>query len=264
MHNPPETESGIGIHIRDMQVRFGSDRPVLDDLDLTVHPGEILALVGASGCGKSTLLRALAGLQEVTSGRVELVSSTDDSRSDTPARQRSGEIGFVFQQPNLLPWRTAFENVRLPAELEGSDISYQRIADTLAAVGLPQEHLRKRPSELSGGMQMRVSLARAILSDPSVLLLDEPFAALDDLLRTRMNELLLQMHAARSRTILLVTHNISEAIFLSHRVAVLGGGKIAELITNDLPWPRTEQLKGELAFAERYSQVSHALGATAC
>ncbi|HBE68036.1 MAG TPA: nitrate/sulfonate/bicarbonate ABC transporter ATP-binding protein [Planctomycetaceae bacterium] len=265
MQDSPKHKAGIGINIDALRVRFGDDLPVLDELSLEVRPGEILALVGASGCGKSTLLRTLAGLQSISSGRVELVAPDKKSNAEgLPHKRSRGEISFVFQQPTLLPWRTAFENVRLPAELEGNAAPDERITESLKAVGLPREHFRKRPSELSGGMQMRVSLARAILSDPSVLLLDEPFAALDDLLRTRMNELLLNMHAERSRTILLVTHNISEAIFLSHRVAVLANGRIAELITNDLPWPRNEQLKGELVFAERYSQVSHALGATAC
>ncbi len=282
------------IDVRNLVVAFDDGTPTLNQLNLTVSAGEIVALLGASGCGKSTLLRVLANLQPVQAGEIAF-------GGEVPSRRRS-DLAFVFQDPNLLPWRSVEENVRLPLELaargqrsgntqssrplvpvttsptsgtsqdrtdtrnidsrqiEGREINVHEI---LRMVGLEAEVWSRFPHQLSGGMRMRTSLARALVTDPSILLMDEPFAALDDMLRTKMNELILQLWQARRRTIVFVTHNIAEAIYLSHRVAILGQGRIVAELNNPLPWPRQAEQRSNLEFAEFYGQVSKRLAETA-
>ena len=246
---------GSGVRCQGLTVSFGSEQRIINELSLEVQPGEIVSLLGPSGCGKSTLLRAIAGLQEVEAGEVQLGSSSD---------RKSNAISFVFQDATLLPWRTVSENVRLPLQLGvARQESGQRIEQVLQQVGLAAEHHRKFPGELSGGMRMRTSLARALITDPDLLLLDEPFAALDDMLRTRLNELLLDLWQERMRTILFVTHNISEALFLSHRIAIMSAGKIAHWL--DIPWefPRNRELRFTAEFGKMFGKVSGILAESA-
>ena len=245
---PQAPATGIGI--RDLSVRLGN-QAVLTGLSLDVSPGEIVALLGASGCGKSTLLRAIARLVQPTAGEVTF----------SKPNRRAGDLAFVFQDATLLPWRTVAENVVLPLELgcRGPDTSQAAVQAALTAVGLSERDYTKFPRELSGGMRMRTSIARALVTDPSILLLDEPFAALDDILRNRLNDLLLQLWQERKRTILFVTHNIAEAIYLSHRIAIFGSGKIAEVVTNPLPWPRCAAHRSSPEFAAFFGQVSEKL-----
>ncbi|MCC6510074.1 MAG: ABC transporter ATP-binding protein [Pirellulaceae bacterium] len=250
-----------GIEVRDLCVRFDQHAPVLEHCSLTVKPGEIIALLGGSGSGKSTLLRAIAKLQPVTSGEVAFTG-------DSPKR-RAGDLAYVFQDATLLPWRTAQQNVQLPLELAGRNnhdstrsVLKARVCEALASVGLPESSWGKYPRQLSGGMRMRVSLARAIVTDPAILLLDEPFAALDEILRNRMNELLLEIWLRKQRTILFVTHNIAEAVNLSGRLAILGGGRISRWIENPLPIPRTNEVRSSPEFARMYADVSRALNET--
>ena len=243
--------TATGINVSDLVVEYDKGRPVLNRLQLEIEPGEIVALLGASGCGKSTFLRTIARLIRPSSGDITFA----------PQASNSQDLSYVFQDPTLLPWRTVVENVKLPLEL-GRDTSAppsKRLEAILESVGLTKETYDQFPRQLSGGMKMRTSLARAIITDPSLLLLDEPFAALDDLLRTKMNELILQLWEQRKRTILFVTHNIAEAAFLSHRVAVFGKGVIAEILNNELPWPRQKSLRNSTEFAAFYGRVSHAL-----
>ena len=239
-----------GIEIRDLSVRLG-EQVVLDRLSLDVSPGEIVALLGASGCGKSTLLRAIAKLVQPASGEVVF----------SKPNRRAGDLAFVFQDATLLPWRTVEENVVLPLQLgtRRREIRQADVSAALTAVGLSERDYAKFPRELSGGMRMRTSIARALVTDPSVLLLDEPFAALDDILRNRLNDLLLELWQERQRTILFVTHNIAEAIYLSHRIAIFGSGKIAEVVTNPLPWPRAAAHRSSPEFATFFGQVSQNL-----
>jgi ABC-type nitrate/sulfonate/bicarbonate transport system ATPase subunit len=196
-------------------------------------------------------LRLIAGLERPTKGDV----------SFEPPAGRKGESAFVFQQPSLMPWRTSIENVTLPLELIGVGSRSDWQADAAAIleqVGLT-DATDRFPRQLSGGMKMRVSIARALVTEPHVLLLDEPFAAIDDMLRNQLGQLLLDLWDQRRFTAVLVTHNIAEAVLLSHRVAVMHDGRISSQIENPLPWPRTEQMRRSGSFGEFYGQVSDAL-----
>ena len=235
----------------------GGPRAV-DEVDLEVRAGEIVSLIGPSGCGKTTLLRLMAGLESPTSGRVEM---------DPPIDRGPGEIAFVFQQPTLLRWRTAFENVLLPLELiartrkRSSRVTSQdrsRAMQSLEHLGL-HDALDRYPHQLSGGMKMRVSIARALVTEPRVLLLDEPFAALDDMLRNQLGELVLRLWEEQQFTAVMVTHNIAESIQLSHRIAVMQAGRLSRLLDNPLTWPRDESLRTSPEFGEFYGCVSAAL-----
>ncbi|MFM7922768.1 MAG: ABC transporter ATP-binding protein [Planctomycetaceae bacterium] len=207
--------------LREAVVHFGDlKRPVLQQISLRIPRGQFLTVVGPSGCGKSTLLRVLAGLQSLSGGELE--------RSAEPASVVSGggsaaelRAGFVFQQPALLPWRTALQNLRLPLELGAGSPDDERLLGLLEQVGLSRADAGKRPGQLSGGMQMRLSLARALVHDPQVLLLDEPFAAVDDFLRMKLQDSVRSLHDSRGLTTILVTHNLQEAAYLSDRVVVL-------------------------------------------
>ena len=206
--------------LRDVSVGFpGSDQLVLSGVSMSIRCGEFVSFVGPSGCGKSTLLRLLAGLLSPSAG----VLSRGESLRDGDVSR----VGFVFQHPTLLPWRTAAQNIRLPLELGRTknlrELPDGQITQRLEQVGLAASDAIKRPPQLSGGMQMRLSLARALVTDPAVLLLDEPFAAVDDLLRLKLQEDIRRLHQDRELTTVLVTHNLHEAVFLSDRVFVLAG-----------------------------------------
>ncbi|MEO1529116.1 MAG: ABC transporter ATP-binding protein [Planctomycetota bacterium] len=239
------------IIVREAAVAFGSTE-VVRGVDWEIAGGSIVSLIGPSGCGKTTLLRCLAGLQSTTRGEVVFESPVDAA---------SGDIGFVFQQPSLLPWLTAVENVLLPLQLIGRGTPTERREAAEAALVSVQlsDHLQKRPSELSGGMQMRTSIARALVTNPSVLLLDEPFAALDDMLRAELGELLLSLWDRRQFTAVLVTHNISESILLSHRVAVMREGLLEQVIDNPIRWPRSWDQMRSPEFAEFFGVVGDRL-----
>jgi ABC-type nitrate/sulfonate/bicarbonate transport system ATPase subunit len=231
------------------------DRKVLDGLDLHVEAGEIVALLGRSGCGKSTLLRSIAGLQPLNEGEILIADDASSQTQSSPA--------FVFQEASLLPWRTAIENVCLPLELKGGfspTTARARAKQVLRVVEFSQVDEEKFPAELSGGMKMRVSMARALVNEPKLLLLDEPFAALDDMLRWRLNELLLEQQSQTARTMIFVTHNIAEAVFLSRRIAIMHRGHVSEIIENTLPMPRSADLRSTPEFAQMYGLVSQRLG----
>ncbi|MBD0274612.1 MAG: ABC transporter ATP-binding protein, partial [Acetobacteraceae bacterium] len=196
------------VALRGVGVRFASGTEALAGVDLEVGAGEFLSLLGPSGCGKSTLLRVVAGLVRPTAGEV--------------ASPRGGGIGFVFQDATLMPWATALANARLPLRLRGvpRGEADARAAEALASVGLSGAE-RAWPRELSGGMRMRVSIARALVVRPSLLLMDEPFAALDEITRHRLNDDLLRLRAEIGVTVVFVTHSVFESVYLSTRVAVM-------------------------------------------
>jgi NitT/TauT family transport system ATP-binding protein len=218
--------------------------------------GEFVAIVGPSGCGKSTVLRLIAQLQLPTSGHLQL--GWED---------QNNSAGFVFQQPTLLPWRNVIDNIALPLELRGVGREQRHEAAKRARtlVQLSAEDESKLPRMLSGGMKMRVSVARALVSDPIVMLMDEPFGAVDDLLRTRLNEEVVSLWQNHQWTTLFVTHNISEAVLVSQRVLVMSPrpGQIVDSIPVDLPYPRTEEVRGTAEFAKLTYQVSKSLRTSA-
>lgn len=246
------TDHASTINCQHVSVTFAGGVVALSDVSLQVRSGEIYALIGPSGCGKTTLLRLMAGLQVATAGGVVI---------DPPADSRAGEIAFVFQQPSLLPWRTALQNVMLPLQLIGYRSAAERKAmatELLAAVSL-SDAVDRFPRQLSGGMKMRVSIARALVTQPSVLLLDEPFAALDDMLRNQLGQLFLRLWEERQFTAVMVTHNIAESIMVSHRIGVMRAGRLSTEWDNPLPRPRDETLRSRAEFGHFYGHISDAL-----
>jgi NitT/TauT family transport system ATP-binding protein len=221
-----------------------------------VEEGELVALVGPSGCGKTTLLKILAGLHSYEAGEVRIGSA---AQPFDPAR----DIGMVFQQPLLLKWRRVIDNVLLPAEILGLPLaqSRERARDLLALVGL-QGAEDKYPYELSGGMQQRASIARALVHDPKLILMDEPFGALDALTREKMNLELLRIWQTAKKTIVFVTHGITEAVFLGTRVIVLTSGpaRMADNFLVDLPHPRTLDMKTQETFGDYTRRIYRLLG----
>lgn len=255
------TAPGRAITIEGLTVTFpGPAGPLtaLTGLSGAVAPGELVAVIGPNGCGKSTLLRTVAGLLVPTAGWVIL------GPDGSAPRAGDGRVGLVFQQPRLLGWRSALDNVALPLELTGVARAERRGAaeQALARVGLA-DAAPLRPRELSGGMQQRVALARALVSDPPILLLDEPFSALDALTRDAFNAELEALWLAQRRTVVLVTHSVAEAIQLADRIWVLTGrpGRVAADISVPARRPRPSQLSGEPGAAAIEAQVRRALAA---
>lgn len=250
------------IEVRELSKRFG-DLVALESLDLDVTAGSIVSVIGPSGCGKTTLVRMLAGLEEPTTGTVRL-----DGRSPDDAR-RAKRVGVVPQQPGLLPWRTVEANARLLLDVRrrATPSAAARADDhvsLLRDVGLG-DFLGHRPDQLSGGMQQRVALVRALALHAPLLVLDEPFAALDEITRSEMRTLLLRLVERSGATVLLVTHSISEAVALADRVVVMSSrpGRLVADITIDLPRPRPPQLDDDPAFVAACATVRHALHAPA-
>jgi NitT/TauT family transport system ATP-binding protein len=226
----------------------------LDPIDLDIGRGEFLSLLGPSGCGKTTLLRIIAGLSEPSGGERRLVLALGERGA--PAR---GRIGFVFQDPTLMPWSTVLSNVLLPFRLAGrvGPAERERAATELRAVGLAGFE-RAYPRQLSGGMRMRVSIARALVTDPDLLLLDEPFAALDEITRIALNDDLLRLWEGRRATVVFVTHSVFESVYLSTRIAVMSArpGRIVANLEIDLPQPRERSLRTSPGYAAICAAVS--------
>lgn len=246
------------ISAQNLGVTFRGGPAVLQDVCFEVRSGEFVSLLGPSGCGKSTLLRMIAGLQEPTAGQLRI-----GGQLPVAARRNWHRLAFVFQEANLLPWRDVLGNICLPLELERLPRRQQAelAQNALQLVGLTSQDAHKRPAMLSGGMKMRVSLARALVTGPELLLLDEPFGALDDLLRQQLNEELLRIWQQQGWTAVFVTHNVAEAVYLSERILVMG--RSPQDAWQDVAVPfgrnRSPELRSEPEFARLCGRVSRVL-----
>jgi NitT/TauT family transport system ATP-binding protein len=248
-------QAGLAVSLRGVTKVYDNGVTALGPFDLDVAKGEFVSLLGPSGCGKSTALRLIAGLSAPTSGTVGV--------SQSPGQARAGRaIGFVFQEPTLMPWTSVRENVRLPLKLAHAPAAEAkaRVSEVLAQVGLA-EFADAYPRELSGGMKMRVSLARALVTDPDILLMDEPFAALDEITRFRLNNDLLALWRNLRKTVIFVTHSVFESVYLSQRVVVMTSrpGRIDTEFRIDAPEPRGEDFRTSADYAGYCRQVSNAL-----
>lgn len=236
---------------------FANGTVALDNVDLTIRPGEFLTLLGPSGCGKSTLLKMIAGLGGPSTGMIDWPQSSYDALGE-PERL----LGYVFQEPTLLPWCSVFDNVFLPLKLAGErkEAVRERIMAVLAQVGLAR-FAQHYPRELSGGMKMRVSIARALVTNPRILLMDEPFAALDEITRTKLNNDLLKLFAKQNLTVIFVTHSVYESVYLSSRIVVMSArpGRISSEIDIDVLYPREEEFRVSTGYNDYCRRASEAL-----
>lgn len=243
------------IALQHIDKRFATGTQALHDISLTVAEGEFVSLLGPSGCGKSTVLRLVAGLDRASAGKIDAPALAAPNEADT---------AFVFQEATLMPWASVFDNVWLPLRLAGLSRADAagRIHPLLSQLGLA-DFARAFPAELSGGMKMRVAIARALITRPRVLLMDEPFAALDDITRQRLNSDLLAWWHAQSLAVMFVTHSVFEAVFLSQRVIVMGArpGRVVAELSIDEAFPRDPGFRSSTRYAQACRQLSLALEA---
>jgi NitT/TauT family transport system ATP-binding protein len=242
------------IALQGVSKRYRNAATALEDISLIVNRGEFVTFLGPSGCGKSTLLKLVSGLSPVSEGLVRVNGMTPEN-----AREM---MSFIFQDATLMPWRTVEQNVGLGPELEHAarPLRKERVARMLELVGL--SHVAHHyPRQLSGGMKMRVSIARALVNRPRILLMDEPFAALDEMTRDRLNEELLRLYAEQKWTVLFVTHSVAEAVFLSSRVVILAAhpGRVAHEVPINLAWPRTAETRESMEFEETVTHATRLL-----
>jgi len=254
-----EAPTGYAVQLRAITKSYREGALALGPLDLKVRRGEFVSLLGPSGCGKSTALRLIAGLARPSSGSLQIAAHASRGRGEQA-------IGFVFQEPTLMPWTSVRGNVGLPlklAHLPRGDID-ARVDAALSQVGL-RDVAEAYPRELSGGMKMRASLARALVTDPDILLLDEPFAALDEITRFRLNNDLIELWRSLRKTVIFVTHSVFESVYLSQRVVVMTPrpGRIAAEFNIAAEEPRGEAFRTSAAYAAHCREVSEALARTA-
>ena len=250
---PQAASADAILRVEDLTVRFQTGDDVLtavDDLSFSVAPGEFLSLIGPSGCGKTTVFNAIGGLLPGYDGRITVAGET------VTGPHRS--IGMVFQEESTFPWRTVIDNVAFPLEIAGMSKAarLERARHFVALVGLTGFEQRY-PAELSGGMRQRVSMARTLASEPKIMLMDEPFASLDEQTRLLLGDKVLQIQQELKQTTLLITHNITEAVQMSDRILVMTyrPGKVKRIVPIDLPRPRTSEVVGSEAFGRYVAQV---------
>ena len=245
------------VALQQVSKRFSNGTLAVKDCTLAVERQSFVSLLGPSGCGKSTVLRMIAGLGEPSAGTIDWPTAMYDA-AGKPIR----DLGFVFQEPTLMPWATAIKNTMLPLTLAGVPRAeaLARAREALATVGLAGFE-NAYPRELSGGMKMRVSIARAIVTRPSVLLMDEPFAALDEITRFKLNNDLLDLWQSHRFTVIFVTHSVFESVYLSQRIVVMAArpGRVMADMTIDAPYPRDEAFRTSAAYSDLCRHVSHTL-----
>lgn len=255
---PLQHEDAQIIRMRGVSKCYANGTMALEHTDLDIWGGEFVTLIGPSGCGKSTLLRILSGLGAVTTGDVTWWGTP------TPVLERDDQrMAFVFQEATLMPWERVFENVALPLQLKGglgTEAIRRKVNEALELVGL-DAFQRAYPRELSGGMQMRVSIARALVTEPNLLLMDEPFGALDEMTRNRLNDDLLRIQQERRFTTVFVTHSLNEAVYLSSRVIVMAArpGRVIEEVRVDAPYPRGQEFRLAPAYLRHMARLSASL-----
>ncbi len=251
MTTPPLGHRPPVLDMSNVTKTFNGDVVALRDMNLGVNSGDFISLLGPSGCGKSTALRLIAGLSTPSSGRITWAGG-----------QSENDLGMVFQEPTLMPWATVAQNVWLPFRLKGQSYASVKdeILDALRLVGL-EKFLEAYPRELSGGMKMRVSIARAMVTKPRLILMDEPFAALDEITRFRLNDDLLRLKAKIGCTVIFVTHSVFESVFLSDRIVVMAArpGRVIREVKVDAPYPRDEAFRTSADYAALCRQASDAL-----
>ena len=264
------SSSAVGVHIESVSKRFG-ELTVLSDVSLEIEPGSFHILIGPSGCGKTTLLRMIGGLESPSVGQISFFSAHDEyphldeplSEIDLPKGRalNARELSYGFQEPRLLPWRTVKANVALPLELAGEapEMIEPKVKNLLEKVGLTHA-AELYPNQLSGGMKMRAAIARALVTEPKILLLDEPFGALDEITKNRLDDELLELWRQLDMTVVLVTHSLSEAVYLGGSIHVLAPnpGVILETLKIDFP-KRSPQLRLTAAFTEQVAEAHHHL-----
>jgi NitT/TauT family transport system ATP-binding protein len=242
------------VTFRDVEKRYGNGPLILDRISFTAQRGDFISLIGPSGCGKSTILKLISALSPISAGELVVEGVSPEAALD--------EMFFVFQEPTLLPWLTVAQNVAVPMRLRGAQLNKRAelVAKSLALVGL-SERADYYPRQLSGGQKMRVSIARALSVAPRVLLLDEPFGALDEMTRDHLNEELLSIRQQHEWTAFFVTHSVAEAVFLSNRIFVLSAnpGRLHEEVRVDLPYPRTAETRESPAYQKLVGEVSKLL-----
>ena len=241
------------LELRNIHKRYDSGTVALAEMSLAVGEHEFVSLLGPSGCGKSTALKMIAGLTSISSGSIAWSSGSSD---------HAHEMSFVFQEPTLMPWATVFDNVWLPLRLAGQSREASRgvVEAALQTVGLAQ-FAAAYPRELSGGMMMRVSIARAMVTQPRLLLMDEPFAALDEMTRFKLNNDTLRLWQAARFTVMFVTHSVYESVYLSQRIVVMAArpGRVVAEIEVDEPYPRSDAFRATARYGDWCVQVSKAL-----
>lgn len=256
LQNPPKIVRPV-VALNGVSKTFSNGTLALAEMSLKIMPGEFVSLLGPSGCGKSTALRIIAGLGGVSTGSVEWPRAQADAMG-----RACPEVGFVFQEPTLMPWASVFDNVWLPLRLKGKSRPAVReeVTTALERVGLAR-FASAYPRELSGGMKMRVSIARALITRPQILLMDEPFAALDEITRMKLNNDILELKEALGWTVVFVTHSVFESVYLSSRVAVMAArpGRVVTEIAVDAAAPRGDDFRSSQAYADYCHRVSMAL-----
>lgn len=244
------------VHLRDVHKRYANGTIALNGMTLDVGAHEFISFLGPSGCGKSTALRMIAGLSSISGGSIEWAARTERGAGQTH------DVSFVFQEPTLMPWASVFQNVYLPLKLRGEsrERARSRVEEALAMVGLSR-FANVYPRELSGGMKMRVSIARAMVTRPRLLLMDEPFAALDEMTRIKLNNDLLALWQEHRFTVIFVTHSVYESVYLSNRVVVMASrpGRVIDEIEIAAPYPRGDAFRESALYAQLCRETSNSL-----